>query len=100
MHEEVPAWLVEFQARVWAVQPVMLFQMVPPSAEYWKPTVPDAPAGTSEPGSDIKTDALRSTTCPDTETSGVAVIALVVLTLPTVSATLGEVAAEKSGSPE
>jgi hypothetical protein len=78
----------------------MSTQMVPPSAEYWKSIVPEAPAGLSEPGEEIETVALSPTGCPDTETSGVAITDVVVAAWLTVSVALGEVEEPKLGSPE
>jgi hypothetical protein len=84
-------WVIEFQARDSVAHPAMPPQMVPPSVEYWKSTVPEAPEGLSEPGDEIETVALSSTGCPDTETSGVAITDVVVAAWLTVSVALGEV---------
>jgi hypothetical protein len=78
----------------------MPLQMVPPSVEYSKSTTPDAPAGLSDPGEEMETVALSATGCPDTETSGVAIIDVVVAARLTVSVALGEVEEPKFGSPE
>jgi hypothetical protein len=79
---------------------VTSFQVVPPSAEYWKSTVPEGPAGMSDPGAVTETVALSPMGCPDTETPGVAVIDVEVPAGPTASVALGEVDMPKFGSPE
>jgi hypothetical protein len=92
--------VIASQTRGWVAHPVTSLQVAPLLAEYWKPTVPDAPAGLSEPGNEIETVALSPTGCPDTETSGVAVTDVVVAARLTVSVALGEVEEPKFGSPE
>ena len=74
--------------------------MSPSLVEYSKSTVPEAPAGRSEPGDAIETDALKVTDCPDTDTSGAAMTEVVVLALATVSVAAGEVDKLKLTSPE
>jgi hypothetical protein len=98
--EEVPRWVIEFQARASVAHPVTPPQMVPPSVEYWKATDPVGPAGLSEPGEEMDTVALSATVCPDTETSGVAITDVDVAAWLTVSVALGEVEEPKFGSPE
>ncbi len=99
-HEEMPVWVIVSHTRGWVAHPVTSVQVEPLLAEYWKPTVPDAPAGLSEPGDEIETVAFSPTGCPDTETSGVAITDVVVAALLTVSVALGEVEEAKFRSPE
>ena len=69
--------------------------------EYWKSTVPEGPGRAVRARAPRRdTVALRSTACPDTETSGVAITDVVVAAWSTVSVALGEVEKLKLASPE
>jgi hypothetical protein len=100
VHDAPPVWVVASQLRCSVAQPEMSFQLSPSLVEYWKATVPEGPAGLSEPGAVTSTPALSATACPDTEVPGVATTEVVVPAWWIVSVALGEVERLKLASPE
>ncbi len=74
-------------------------QMVPPSVEYSKSIVPEAPAGLSDPGDEIETVARQLDRLSRHRNVGGAITDVVVAAWLTVSVALGEVDSPKFGVP-